>query len=182
MISINISTEVPKFFRDLHPLVRLNFKDYFYKFFTEEEVAKHNEFLEKIVSHYNLYGYLGAKYPIKNNFVIINEAHSYDLMGQEVIKNDVTLNIKDIYTSVDILDGYIYEGDIKASRTQYMSDHLINDFLSKIEAKTIIDKIISEKIHVKYELENSKKSDEYELDLYNKWIIHNIKLLNYPKF
>ena len=173
MITINIDSKVPEFFRALQKKSSvIPFEKFISskipEIFSEREVLLLKDSLKE--SKYSIS--IDIKIPIfgQNIFFEGESMPLTDFDVQSIDENSFT-------TKISLLDGYIYSND--GTRLSHVSKMFhVKTIISKLEIQNLINWLIENDFTAEYNEILSQNDIEHELKTYNAWIKHNINLLN----
>jgi hypothetical protein len=173
-----ISTEVPDFFKKIHSNMKVeSFGEFFLKTVPTEIIAGNDIFIEKIIEDFKKYNYLYVRIAIKGDKVYHNGKHytmGYNEINEPILTEYVNNNIIS-YVELDLLSGYYYDGIEKISHSPQME--LSNTIIKLFGIESLIDYLNDNNILKKYVNMIEDKEKIHELELYDKWVIHNLKLI-----
>lgn len=175
MINIQINTEIPKFFRDLHmKSEKVSFESYVLEKIKNMEPPLDSNIFNNLIENFKFYNEIQIRVPIYGN--TINFFGYYFVFDE---KNDIFVS-SDYFagngsSELNLIDGYIYAEHVKLSQIPN----------TKIRSKIINHFNLSEAINL---FSNKQFLSEYielidkvnlnaEMKLYEDWILFNLNII-----
>jgi hypothetical protein len=179
---IIISTEVPDFFRKVHSTLKVEpFGDFLLRTIPKEIISGNEIFVSKLIEDFKKYNDIYVRIPIKGDIMYHNEKFysiQIDAFGEPVlievlIENKNYSAIPQI--EIDLLRGYYYDSIEKISHSPQTD--LIKTISKALGVDSLVDylnynNLLKQYVKIIEDLETS-----YELELYDKWVVHNLNLI-----
>jgi hypothetical protein len=205
MINITIQTDVPKFFRNLHiQAIKEQFKlgsieDFLKSKCSEDFYKEYQWLIEKSIEFRKSTGvyHIPITQTICNNrFTLICENHADSFMPNinatlDFSENSYIINrvrLDEVYKSsgginnhLNLIDGSYYEGysTTKLSRTTVEKyDSIYSKFIELNKLQPFINWFDKGSILEEYFNQLNNIENSVELELYNRWLKHNIQIAN----
>ena len=175
---IIISTEVPEFFKRVHSEIKIEpFGEFFLKNLPEGFKESYESFIYKIIEDFKRYNNIHVRIPVKGDKMFHNGAfYSVDVTD---IDNPILVELKNHMDipeiEIDLLDGFYYNGIEKISQVPQIN--MILNISQAFRITPLIDYLSSNNIVKQYVNLIDKLETAHELELYNKWVIHNLNLI-----
>jgi hypothetical protein len=179
MINISISTEVPDFFKSTFNSSKkkfCSFEEYFYSKIPKEIREEFDVLLKQILENYVRDG-LTINIPIKGDYILfLDEIYTLEEGFCKKLKDYQKEGIKFV-TGIDLVDGY-YK-DIETGKLASFSNFssLSKKITESLKLEPLVKLLSSSDIIGDYGRELYQKNQVEELEIYNKWVIHNIQLI-----
>lgn len=176
---IIISTQVPDFFKKIHSDLKVeSFGDFFLKIIPVEIMTGNEIFVYKIIEDFKKYNDIYVRIPVRGDKMYHNEKF-YSIQLNELrephLIEDKNYNSGIPKVELDLLRGYYYDELEKNSHSPQIE---LADIISKaFGIKSLVDYLNTNNILKQYVnmIENLEIS--HELQLYDKWVIHNLNLI-----
>ena len=175
---IIISTEVPDFFRKVHSTLKVEpFGDFLLRTIPKEIISGNEIFINKLIEDFKKYNDIYVRIPIKGDKMYHNGKFysiQMDTFGEPVLIEDKNYSaIPEI--EIDLLRGYYYDSIEKISQSPQTD--LIKIISKTLGIDSLVDylnynNVLKQYVKIIEDLETS-----YELELYDKWIVHNLNLI-----
>ena len=175
---IIIPTQVPDFFRKVHSNIKVEpFGDFLLRIIPKEISLGNEIFISKLIEDFKKYNDIYIRIPIKGDKMFHNGAfYSVDITD---INNPILLELRN-HTDVpeieiDLLNGYYYNGIEKIS--QVPQTNMILTISKAFGITSLIDYLNYNNILKQYVKMIDDLETTHELELYNKWLLHNLNLI-----
>jgi len=175
---IIISTEVPDFFRRVHSNFKVEpFGEFLLRTIPKEILSGNEIFINKLIDDFKKYNDIYVRIPIKGDKMYHNgKMYSIQIssLGELILTEE-----KNYYTipevEIDLIRGYYYDSIEKVSHSPQTK--IIKDISKALGVDSLIDylnynDVLKQYVKIIEDLEISN-----ELELYNKWVIHNLNLI-----
>lgn len=177
---IIISTEVPEFFKKVHSEIKVEpFGEFFVKNLPEELKEGYESFIDKIIQDFKRYNNIHIRIPIKGEKMFHNgKLYTVDITDVynpilvELISNS-DINIPEV--EIDLLDGFYYNGIEKISQVPQIT--IASNISQAFGITPLINYLSSNNIVKQYVNLIDKLQTAHELELYDKWVLHNLNLI-----
>lgn len=175
MINIQISTEIPKFFRDLHmKSEKVSFESYVLEKAKGIENPLDTNIFNNLIENFKFYNEIQIRIPIYGN--------SVNFFGNCLVfeeKNNIFVS-SDYFpgtgaSELNLIDGYIYGEHVKISqvpdiklRTQIIKQFNLSEAINLFSSKQFLSEYVEliDKVNL-----------NAEMKLYEDWILFNLNIL-----
>lgn len=175
---IIISTQVPDFFRKVHSNIKVEpFGDFLLRVMPKEISLGNEVFINKLIEDFKKYNDIYLRIPIKGDKMFHNgKFYSVDITD---INQRVLIEHKNIYdvpeVEIDLLNGYYYNGIEKIS--QVPQTNIISNISKAFGITSLVDYLNYNNILKQYVRMIDDLETKHELELYDKWLLHNLNLI-----
>jgi hypothetical protein len=175
---IIIPTQVPDFFRKVHSNIKVEpFGDFLLRIMPKEISLGNEIFISKLIEDFKKYNDIYIRIPIKGDKMFHNGTfYSVDITD---VNNPILLELRN-HTDVpeieiDLLNGYYYNGIEKIS--QVPQTNMILTISKAFGITSLIDYLNYNNILKQYVKMIDDLETTHELELYDKWLLHNLNLI-----
>ena len=175
MINIQISTEIPKFFRDLHmKSEKVSFESYVLDKIKNIETPLDSNIFNNLIENFKLYNEIQIRIPIYGNSIfffgncLVFEEKSNIFVSSDYFPGTGA-------SELNLIDGYIYSEHVKVSQVPdtKIRSHIIKNFnLSETINLFSNKQFLSEYIEL-----IDKANLTAEMKLYEDWILFNLNII-----
>ena len=175
---IIIPTQVPDFFRKVHSNIKVEpFGDFLLRIIPKEISLGNEIFISKLIEDFKKYNDVYIRIAIKGDKMFHNGTfYSVDITD---VNNPILLELTN-HTDVpeieiDLLNGYYYDGIEKIS--QVPQTNMILTISKAFGITSLIDYLNYNNILKQYVKMIDDLETTHELELYDKWLLHNLNLI-----
>lgn len=175
---IIISTQVPDFFRKVHSNIKVEpFGDFLLRIIPKEILLGNEVFINKLIEDFKKYNDIYVRIPIKGDKMFHNgKFYSIDITD---VNQPILIEHQNFYdipeVEIDLLNGFYYSGIEKVSQTP--QTNIISNISKAFGITSLIDYLNYNNILKQYVKMIDDLETTHELELYDKWLLHNLKLI-----
>ena len=175
---IIIPTQVPDFFRKVHSNIKVEpFGDFLLRIIPKEISLGNEIFINKLIEDFKKYNDIYIRIPIKGDKIFHNgKFYSIEItdINQRVLIEQAPLyEIPEV--EIDLLNGFYYSGIEKVSQTP--QTNMISNISKAFLITPLIDYLNYNNILKQYVKMIDDLETTHELELYDKWLLHNLNLI-----
>lgn len=175
MINIQISTEIPKFFRDLHMKAeKVSFESYVLEKLSILETPLDTNVFNNLIENFKYYNEIQIRIPIYGNSInYFGNCLVFDEKSNIFVSTDYFPGTG--ASELNLIDGYIYSEHVKISQVPdtKIRNQIINQFYLSEAIKLFSNKqFLSEYVEL-----IDKVNLNAEMKLYENWILFNLNIL-----
>lgn len=175
---IIIPTQVPDFFRKVHSNIKVEpFGEFFLRMLPKEISLGNEVFINKTIEDFKKYNDIYVRIPIKGDKMFHNgkfySVNINDVNQPVLVEHNNMYDIPEI--EIDLLNGYYYNGIEKISQVPQIN--IISNISTAFGITSLIDYLNYNNILKQYVKMIDDLEMTHELELYDKWLLHNLNLI-----
>jgi hypothetical protein len=176
MINIQISTEIPKFFRELHmKSEKVSFESYVLEKIKNIKIPLDTNILNNLIENFKFYNEIQIRIPIYGNSInFFGNCFVFDEKNNTFTPSDYFPGTG--VSELNLIDGYIYSEHMKISQVPMIQ--IKNELIKKLNFSEVINLFSSKQFLSEYVELIDKVNLNAEMKLYEEWILFNLNIIN----